>query len=310
MITGLDGSMWSAVTDPAAMVNTNPPVEICLWRGYDGWRDDTKFVQHRNQMRGLTNPSGAVLWGAYLFLGYTSSTESGMTIMTITAARGDAQASNFWSLITAGGIEWQVPPAIDVEHNSFMDDAGHVQRWPMPTVQQYADTYLLPAIRKLRDLSGRMPILYTNPDRVLHYLSTLFGNAAYQDIFDCPLWIADYNPIKPGGSYAWQTAVSKYFPKWLIHQTRGSVSNWPGVSNIDLNRCQGTRAQWKAWCKDATMPLPQEGATDPVPPDPTPDPTPDPQPIPGDLIDAIARIQAKLDVIGADVTAIREHFRP
>jgi hypothetical protein len=311
MIVGLDGSKWTIVSDPTALVNTEPPVEVVLWRGYDGWRDDPRFVEHRRQTVGLRNKNGSVLWGAYMFLGYSSTSEGGG--VSYSAARGDAQASNFWSLITAGGIEWQVPAAIDVEYNSFIDDAGNTQRMPLPNVFVYADTYLLPAIRKLRDLMGRLPILYSNPDIILHYLAPLKGQAAYQDIFDCPLWVADYNPVKADGNYAYFTGCSKYWPKWLIHQTRGSVRDWPGTNNIDVNRCQGTRAQWKAWCKDATQPLPQEGLVDPVP-EPEPEPTPDPA---ADWAAAVAQINAKLDAmalqlrdVDADVTVMRSHFRP
>jgi hypothetical protein len=169
-------------------------------------------------------------------------------------------------------------------------------------VHVYADNYLLPAIRKLRDLYGRLPILYTNPDIILHYLAPLFGDPRYQDIFDCPLWVADYNPVKADGGYAYETACKKYFPKWLIHQNRGSVGSWPGVNNIDVNRCQGTRAQWKAWCKDATQPMPQEGAVDPVP-DPTPVPTPTP-----DLAAITARVEW-LEKRAAELTDAAERIK-
>ena len=59
MIVGLDGSKWTIVTDPAALVNTEPPVEVILWRGYDGWRDDPRFVEHRKQTVGLRTRTAA-----------------------------------------------------------------------------------------------------------------------------------------------------------------------------------------------------------------------------------------------------------
>lgn len=295
MITGIDISGYSTVNDIQAVVNGQLPIEFAMARGYNGFRDDSKFVAHRKLLEGARNASGSVLWGAYMYLGYSAQVGSN----TWTASAGDAQASNFWSLITAGGKTFQMPAAIDVEENAFLDEAKVRQVVPMPSAEAYCDAYLLPAVQYLTRAMGRRPILYTNPNKILYYLAPALRKEKYKQILECPLWLASYTR---GTAPGYMDKISEFWPDWLIWQYAGDVRDWPGCDDLDLNRIKGTRAQLKAWCNDPSAPLPKEGGSEPQP-------EPKPEPV-GDIAQALAAINAKLDGIGRDVTAMRVHYRP
>lgn len=300
MITGIDISGYSTVTDINQVINGQLPVDFAMVRGYNGFRDDSKFVQHRKLMEQARNASGSVLWGAYMYLGYSAQVGSEKW----SASGGAGQASNFWSLITAGGRTFQMPPAIDVEENSWIDENKVRQAVPMPSAEAYCDAYLLPAVEYLTKAAGRRPFLYTGPKIILYYLAPALRLPRFAPIRECPLWLAHYTR---GTAPGYMDKIGEFWKDWVIWQYAGDVADWPGVDDVDLNRMKGTRAQLKAWCNDPNAPLPKEGTPEP----PTPQPEP---PQPGvDLSGVIARldtIAARVNDIDADVTAMRSHFRP
>ena len=271
MLNALDtaGVNGLTINDAQAMVNGQLIVDVVIIRARDGYMDDQHYIEHRNKVRVASNPNGGTLWGTYSYLGYTAKVGS----HSWTAKRGDYQAQDYWNLTSSGGIEWSVLPAIDIENLSFLEkqtNTDGTERWvrqvvPMPEVHSYADNILMPAFDFLGNKLGREPIFYSNPDKIKNYLAPLKQESKYDRLWKAPLWLADYNPLV-NGLPAWWSVVKQYFPNLLMHQFKGDVRDWPGVTDVDLNRIPGTRAQLKAWLADKNAPMPAEGAPDPIDP--------------------------------------------
>jgi len=174
MINGVDFSSWETITDAHALFNEQALIDFTYIRAHTGFGDDEKFPQFRNVLRDARTPNGSVLWGAYMFLGYSGKAGS----RTWNAQRGDYQAQNCWDLITGGGIEWQLPVAIDCENIPFIVD-GVRQYLPLPSAAAYCDTYLMPAIEFLTEKMGRRPVFYSSPNFILNYLSPVLGKSQY-----------------------------------------------------------------------------------------------------------------------------------
>jgi hypothetical protein len=280
MLTGLDWSSWSTVTDGHAMFNDKEIVDISFPRAWDGFRDDLEFdnrvtgVSYRKLLETEFTPHGSILWSPYGFVGYSANVGS----YNWTAQRGDAQADNMWGLSTAGGRTFQLPAMVDAEHNAFIDANGVRQVVPINNMDAYCSVFLVPFIERMSEHLGRRPLFYSNPDFILNYLGRLQYDAAtpysmldkYPVIKDCPLVIASYSS---GTQPSYWTRVSQYWPQWLCWQNAGDIKDWPGISDVDHLKCQGTRSQWKLWMNDARAPMPQDGAVEP-PIDPLPAPVP------------------------------------
>lgn len=271
MINVLDtaGVNGKTITDAQAMVNGQLPVDVVILRSRDGYRDDEWYTAHRDQVKKANTAAGSVLWGTYAYLGYTAQAGS----LSWNAQRGDYQAQQNWQLISGGGIEWNVIPTVDVENLAYMEkqqNADGSTRWvrqvvPLPEVHAFADTYLMPWIDFTAAKINRLPILYTNPDKILHYLVGLAGTSKYDRLFQCPLFLADYNPLVAGMPSYWER-VKPIFPNLLFQQFKPDVRDWPGVSDVDLGRMWGTRKQLKNWLADPSTPMPSEGGGDPIDP--------------------------------------------
>lgn len=267
MINGIDISGWTTVTDPQALFNAQLLIDFAYIRAHDGYRDDEKFPAFRKMMRDAKTKNGSVMWGPYMFLGYTGAIGS----RTWTAVRGDYQAQNCWNLATAGGQDHSLPVAIDVERVRWWD--GKVfQIVPMPNAYTYCDSYLMPAIEFLSDKQGRRPVIYCNPDVILNYLLPQLSKPEFAAIGECPLWLANWTKTQAEPPYMASIKAKTPWKTYLIHQYTGDVKDYPGVSDVDLNRGVGTRAMWKAWIADATK-LPIEGGADPIEPPPVVPPT-------------------------------------
>jgi hypothetical protein len=274
------------------MMNDQLLVDFAYVRAHDGYRDDAKFPEFRKLLRDVKTKNGSVLWGPYMFLGYSGA----IGARTWNAVRGDYQAQNCWNLATGGGREFPLPVAVDVERIRWWDGKAF-QIVPLPSAKVYCDTYLIPAIEFLSEKQGRRPVFYCNPDLILNYLAPLLSQAAYSAIGECPLWLAHWT--KTGGESSYMTSIRAKTP-WkshLIHQYVGDVKDFPGVDDVDLNRGSGTRAMWKAWIADETK-LPIEGGVEPPPPPPDPEPEPTP-----DLTALTARVQALED-------RVNKHLQP
>jgi hypothetical protein len=332
MITGLDWSSWSTVTDAKAMFSEREVVDVAFPRAWDGFRDDQEFdnrvsgVSYRKVLENAVTAHGSVLWAPYGFVGYSAKVGA----LDWSAQRGDVQAQNMWQMATAGGQTFQLPPMVDAEHNAWIDANGVRQVVPIHNIDAYCASFLVPFIERLSELLNRRPIFYSNPNFILNVLGALKYDKAtpysmfdkYPAIVECPLIIASYSKgTQP--SY-WEDVkladgtikkgVKNFWSKWLGWQDAGDVKDWPGISDVDHIRCQGTRAMWKAWAADASKPLPQEGAGEPQP-------EPEPQPQPGgvtlaDVLAAVkavevkmATIQAQVGEIDADVTRVATHFK-
>lgn len=302
MINGIDFSSWSTVKDMHAVLNGQLPVHVTWVRARDGFRDDQKFQANRKLLVGAqVDGVGSAMWGPYSFLGYSAQVGS----LSWSAPRGDAQFSSMWSFATAGGKEFDLVAMLDAERNSFIDANNVRQVVPLPSVESYVDTYVNPWIDAHCVNAGRYPIFYSNADIILNYLAPVFGTARGDKILKCPLMIAGYT----GASIPpyWER-VSKYWSDWLVWQFKGDVKDWPGIDDVDLVRAKGTRAQWKAWCKDATAPLPSEGAVVVTPPPDTGTP-PSTGTIDLSGLEAqITALKATADLIKADTAAIKSHF--
>jgi hypothetical protein len=255
------------------MFNDKEIVDIAFPRCWTGFSDDLEFdnrvsgVSYRKLCETVTTYHGSALWSPYAFIGYSAQVGS----LNWSAQRGDVQAANVWSMATAGGRTFQLPVMADAEHNAWIDDAGVRQIVPINNMDAYCSVFLVPFIEKMSENQGRRPLFYSNPNFILNYLGRLNYDKPtpysmldkYPVIKECPLVIASYSN---GTQPSYWDRVSKFWPQWLAWQNAGDVKDWPGISDVDHIKCQGTRAQWKAWMKDATLPLPQEGAVDPIEP--------------------------------------------
>jgi hypothetical protein len=152
---------------------------------------------------------------------------------------------------------------IDCERETFIAN-GVRQYVPLPSVQVYLDTYLMPAINVLEAKHGRLPIIYCNLDFVKNYFSPIFGQAKYAKLFQCPLWLALWTSTPPRANIA-----SPYWEQWAFWQKKGDVRDNPGVSDIDYNEWPGSRTELKSWIADPNFPIPPY-TVDNVPPPPAP----------------------------------------
>lgn len=273
MITGLDWSSWSTVTDPQAMFNEKEIVDIAFPRAWTGFNDDLEFdnrvsgVSYRKLCETVHTAHGSALWSPFGFVGYSAQVGS----LNWSAQRGDVQALNAWGMSTAGGRTFQLPFMVDAEHNSWLDENLVRHIVPINNMDAYCSYFLVPFIEKMSEFLGRRPLFYSNPDFILNYLGRLYYDAAvpysmldkYPIITECPLVIASYSS---GTQPSYWSRISKYWPKWLAWQNAGDVKDWPGISDVDHIKCQGTRAQWKLWMNDPTAPLPQDSPTEPTDP--------------------------------------------
>jgi hypothetical protein len=284
MINGVDFSSWETITNSQAVWNGQLLIDFAYIRARDGFRDDAKFAEFRAIMRTATTKNGTVLWGPYMFLGYSGTVGS----RTWTAARGDVQAQECWNLTTAGGREFPLPVAIDCEKIPYIDPNGIRQIVPLPNAYAYCDAYLVPAIKFLTEKMGRRPVIYSNPDFILNYLAPVLSKPEFASICECPLWVAAWTKATGTVPYMDTIAAKTGWKTYLIQQYAGDVKDWPGINAIDLNRGQGTRAQWKAWILDATK-VPVEGAPVPPPVDP-----PTPPPPAADLESRVATLEVRV----------------
>ncbi len=259
MINFVDVSGWTNITDINALINEQLLIDGAYIRAHDGFRDDEKFPQFRALIKNARNKNGSVMWGPYMYLGYSGSIGS----RTWTAKRGDYQAQNCWDLATSGGREFPLPVAVDGERNRWWDGKAF-QIVPLPSAYVYCDTYLLPAIEFLSDKQGRRPVFYSNPDFILNYLLPQLSKPEFAAIGECPLWLANWTKAGTEPPYMPTIRTRTPWKTYLLHQYAGDVKDYPGVDDVDLNRGAGTRAQWKAWIADATQ-LPIEGAPEPPP---------------------------------------------
>ena len=195
-----------------------------------------------------------------MFLGYSGAIGS----RKWNAVRGDLQAQNCWDLATAGGREFQLPVAVDVERIRWWDGSAF-QVLALPSAEVYCRTFLVPAIEFLSEKQGRRPVFYCNPDLILNYLAPVLSRPEFSLIGECPLWLASWTKAQGDPPYMATIRAKTPWKTYLVHQYAPDVKDFPGVDDVDLNRGVGTRAMWKAWIADASK-LPVEGGAEPPPP--------------------------------------------
>jgi hypothetical protein len=278
-MNGFDISGWTTVNDMSALLTEQLVMDFAWVRASTGYGDDLKYTAFRKLLVNTVGKNGKTIWGPYAFLGYSAQVGS----MKWNAARGDAQMKNMMDLAANGGIEFQLPPAIDVENNVYVDN-GVRQVVPMPSVDAYCDAYLLPAIEYLSAQLGRRPVLYASPNIILNYLLPVLQKDKGKPILECALWVASWTKsqvpaywedTKNAAGVVVKHGIRRYWKQWLAHQYAGDVRDYPGVDDIDLIRMPGTRAQLKAWCADDTAPLPNNDLPEPPPPTPVDPPADD-----------------------------------
>jgi Glycosyl hydrolases family 25 len=237
MIYGLDISSYTTITDPVKTFKEgSQPVDFTYMRGWTGYGDDQKFTAHKKTLLAAVGAGGSILSGCYMWLAYDNGHKA-----------GDVQAESFWNTITAGGVWFNMPPAVDVERRRFLAN-GTWQYAPLPSVTAYMD-HLHKAVDYLTNKNGRRPVLYSNVDLILNYLYPEIVKTTGAWLLECPLWIAHWRVAAPFQGYK-----PNPWPKerWYFHQVNGDVKDWPGISDVDINKFNGDRAGLKAWCKDAS----------------------------------------------------------
>lgn len=265
-IDGGDESSWSTILDIVKAINAgNPgPLHFLITRGWTGYSDDQQYTKTANLLKDVVvkdasgSPLGALLWGSYMYLGYGPGSRD-----------GQGQAANFWGLINAGGSHyWQIMPAVDVEREPYVAN-GVTNYYPLPPLESYLDNKLMPAINYIEAMYGRLPLVYSNLDLILHYLKPAYGNPKYAKLFKCPLWLAIYSSTVPKANI-----VAPMWDQWAIWQDRGDVHDREGISDIDYNEWPGNRAEFKAFITDPNAPIPayvpfNQTSSSTPPPEPT-----------------------------------------
>ena len=274
MIRALDGSTYTTLNDVNRMLTEQESVEVVYLRVYDGFRDDSKYHSHVKALMGQSSREGEVMLGTYQYLNHYQGSKE-----------GDDQVVDAYATMNSGGRIPQLPHALDVEKTVSS---------PFPKdPRTYLDTRLMPAIAQVVKYDGREPVLYLNPDAILNYFvyldgagkkRSLFTLPQYAQVLKCPLWLAAYT--KMGIVPYWDEILKLDIWKTLLmHQHAGSVRDWPGASNVDLNRGAGTRGQWKDWMqRKGPMPV---WNTEPAP---EPEPEPEPEPT-SDLEKRVAKLE-------------------
>ena len=253
MIYGGDFSGYETLTDVQAVTN-NPgqPIDFLYYRAWTMYSDDQVFGAIRQQLKGAYNASGSTLWGAYGEVGYGP-----------TSKPGDGQAANMWNLITAGGVEWQLPPWVAVEDEPAGRTNGVVQYVPRLPLSTYLDNKLMPFVEYLEKKMGRLPVLYAGPNWILYYLAPALNDPKYAKLWQMPLALARYNstPVPFGNPMkASNYDLTKFFKEYAFSQYYGDDPNVPGIDHLDRVVWPGDRASLKAWAKDYTAGIPVETA--------------------------------------------------
>lgn len=282
MIYGQYWSYWSGI-DPVKFAGTNGTInmDFVILRAAGAGKDDAKFSTHRNILRNLKGPSGALIWGADMFLGYAPGNPSGLT-----------QAQDFWNLINAGGKEWEIPPEIDMEFQPKTIEGGKVTSY-YPVPSNYVNGVLKPAVMHLLDKCGYYPNVYTNlnfiNEVIARHMSTLANPLVELEwLFKCGLHVAHYTNYETPSFKYWKT-----YQFWQYTNT----TTWTGASSICLEKRPGTRAELKEWCKSPTADWKPGDIVEPPPPV-----EPPVEPPAGEVIDItaradIARVIAQLNAI-------------
>ena len=128
----------------------------------------------------------------------------------------DPVAQARWFIDNVGLSPGDLAPAVDVES---------LGKNPPPDVSDRLKVFL----DLLEAHYGVPPIIYTGPNFWDRYMTDEFG--AY------PLWVADYDTGEPHLPKGWN--------RWSLWQWKGNAE-LKGISEIvDLNRFQGTEAEWQ-----------------------------------------------------------------
>lgn len=256
MIEGADISAWETITDPNAFINEGPhPLQFVYIRAGIGRWNDEKYKMFFGQLKNIQGAEGVTLLGAYHFLTYSSGEPA-----------GDYQVQNTWDLISAGGIEWQLPLAIDLEYEVYYSNGVRLTR-PIADPIAYLDRAVMPAIKLASDKLGRRPVLYTGPYFIKQNLFHGLGIAKYDALWECPLWVAAWNYVPEpitSGAFPLKGAsfdLTQIWPKYAFWQyygdyPKGGFPAWPGLNALDLNIWPGTRAELKAFCQGGDIPAP------------------------------------------------------
>jgi lysozyme len=157
--------------------------------------DDT-FVQNLQNARAV-----GIKVGAYHFMRATSATEA------------RKEADYFISLINDNGGfgVLDLPPVLDVEIATA-------------DTKQQITTIVRAWIRRVNNITGRQPIIYTYPYFADQYLDV--------SLSDIPLWLANYDVDQPADRAGWTHWT------FLQYSDKGEV---PGIQgNVDMDEYEGT----------------------------------------------------------------------
>ena len=245
MIYGGDFSSYETLTDIQAVThNPGQPIDFIYLRAWTMYSDDQQFSARRKIMVNAYNDSGSTLWGAYGEVGYGPGSKP-----------GDGQAANMWGLISAGGIEWQLPPWVCMEDEPAGIANGVTQYVPRLPLSTYLDTKVMPFIEYLEEKTGRLPCVYTGPNWLLYYLAPARNDPKYAKLWACPLALARYNNI-PLPLTNPLNGLTQFYGQFAFSQYYGDHKNVPGIDKLDRDLWPGDRASLKAWAKDPAAGIP------------------------------------------------------
>lgn len=245
------GTVEETVEDLQKVTN-NPgqPIDFLYYRAWTMYNDDNLYGAIRDLLKKAYNASGATLWGAYGEVGYGP-----------TSRPGEGQAANMWSLISSGGIEWQLPPWIAMEDEPAGYSNGVFQWVPRLGLFDYLDRKAMPFIHAIAEKMGKLPVVYTGPNWIKYYLAPAKGIAKYDDLFACPLAVARYMNFPDPSGVANPLISNTYnltnlWAEWAFWQYFGDDTKVAGIPRLDRVIWPGDRGSLKSWARDYTAGIP------------------------------------------------------
>lgn len=232
-VSGIDVSKWQAGIDWNRVKRDHPEIRFCFMRSSVGLGADSRFAFNWQECKRIGN-----IRGAYHYL---------------KAVRGgEAQAEFMWNQIReSGGYGADLPCVLDLEGDyQTVDGSSHRRTGAAYMDPAKVAEESLAFLRRIEELSGRRPIIYTGQYFNWH-IAQKHPDVARQ-FGRYPLWSPSYTNCvrmsvdREGGLFPWR--------EWAFWQytSGGEVAGIPG--RVDLDYFNGSIAQLRAMAGKESAP--------------------------------------------------------